>query len=229
MMEKKKKNLSRFIIPPSYFRKAGITPISIASRQPEIDVNKIADNQTLEKQDSEKTVDNNIAKFVKPEPPKIDLNSSTKRTSGLSLKSIRAKKEHQIKQMDVVVDEENLPTDQFSEEAFMEAWNAYISKIEADRQMNLLTILSLDMPKLDGATINLTFPNETNKVELERDSFEVLNFLRKKLNNFSINFNITVNEVLQKKYAYTPQEKYDKLVEKNPNLALLRQTFDLDI
>jgi len=29
--------------------------------------------------------------------------------------------------------------------------------------------------------------------------------------------------------VYTPREKFEKLNEKNPNLELLRKTFDLDI
>ena len=51
----------------------------------------------------------------------------------------------------------------------------------------------------------------------------------KKINNFSVTLDITVNEELEKQYAYTPIEKYEKLKEKNPNIDLLRKTFDLDI
>lgn len=131
--------------------------------------------------------------------------------------------------MDVVVDEENLPTDAFTEDDFLKAWVFFIDNLEAKKEFNMASILSLDTPKLNGAIINLTFPNETNKIELERESFDILNYLRKTLNNYSITFNITVNEVLQKKYAYTPQEKYEKMKEKNPNLELLRSIFDLDV
>ena len=56
-----------------------------------------------------------------------------------------------------------------------------------------------------------------------------MSYLRKNLNNYDINLDITVNEEMEKKYAYTPIEKYEKLKEKNPNLELLRKTFDLDI
>jgi DNA polymerase-3 subunit gamma/tau len=38
-----------------------------------------------------------------------------------------------------------------------------------------------------------------------------------------------VNEEVAKKYAFTPQEKYEKLREKNPNIELLKKTFGLDI
>ena len=40
--------------------------------------------------------------------PKISIEKPKKRTSGLSLKSIREKKEHLIRQMDVVIDEDDL-------------------------------------------------------------------------------------------------------------------------
>jgi len=55
-----------------------------------------------------------------------------------------------------------------------------------------------------------------------------MSFLRKRLNNYDIALDITVNEEMEKKYAYTPQEKYSKLIEKNANLELLKKTFDLD-
>jgi DNA polymerase-3 subunit gamma/tau len=38
-----------------------------------------------------------------------------------------------------------------------------------------------------------------------------------------------VNEKVATKQAFTVQEKYNRLCEKNPNLDLLRKTFDLDL
>ena len=40
---------------------------------------------------------------------------------------------------------------------------------------------------------------------------------------------IEVNEAEVKRYAYTPKEKYEKLIEKNPLLDKLRKEFDLEI
>ena len=73
------------------------------------------------------------------------------------------------------------------------------------------------------------FPNSTNKLEVERQQYDLLAYVRKKLNNYKISLDIKVNEELEKQYAYTPMEKYEKLKEKNPNIDLLRKTFDLDI
>ncbi len=49
------------------------------------------------------------------------------------------------------------------------------------------------------------------------------------MKNFEIDLNISVNETAEKQYAYTPQEKYEKLKEKNPLIEKLRKEFDLDV
>jgi len=40
---------------------------------------------------------------------------------------------------------------------------------------------------------------------------------------------VIVNETVEKKFAYTPQEKYNKLLEKNSSLKSLKDTFQLDL
>ena len=220
-----KKNSKRFIIPPSYFKKIGLTPIPV--KKPETTSNASVENQNEKELVTAKS-DKETSKFEKP-VPKIILNTSEKSTSGLSLKSIRAKKEHQIKQMDVVVDEESLPREPFSEDELLIAWNTFVTRLREEGKMNLASILSIDVPKLKGATIHLEFPNATNKVEVERQQYDLLQFLRQSLKNYDISIAITVNEQMEKKFAYTPDEKYEKLKEKNPNIELLRKTFDLDI
>jgi len=67
------------------------------------------------------------------------------------------------------------------------------------------------------------------KKEVEREQNDLMVYLRSKLNNHAINLKITVNEEAAKKYAFTPEEKYEKLREKNPAIDLLRKEFDLDL
>ena len=132
--------------------------------------------------------------------------------------------------MEVKVKEEDLPNDPFTEEELLKYWTVFVAKLESDGKYNLAAILQIDTPKLvDAHTIHLEFPNNTNKIEVERQQFELLQYLRKAVNNFSITLEISVNETLEKKYAYTAEDKYHKLVEKNPHIELLRKTFDLDL
>ena len=227
-----KKNSKYYIIPPSYFKKKGITPIPVIT--PKKDASPAQNKQVLvvksEKvEDKELPTNTNLAQLQTAETPKIILRQESKRSSGLSLSSIKAKKEHLIKQMEVVIDEQDLPTEIFTEKELIKFWNLFVKELENEGKHNLASILSIDTPKVKGNTIHLEFPNRTNKVELERQQYDLLTFIRKALNNFEINLSITVNEEKEKQYAFTSMEKYEKLKAKNPNLEILRKTFDLDI
>jgi DNA polymerase-3 subunit gamma/tau len=226
-----KKNSKYYIIPASYFKNKGITPIPVEIPQPNIKKEIKVDQRSEGNKEeySNVSVSKHIEALQVKEPPKIVLKQDHKRTSGLSLSSIRAKKEHQIKQIDVIIDEEDLPKDDFTEKELLEIWNRYIKKIQDKGQFNLASILAIDTPKVVGTNIHLEFPNATNKVEVERQQYDLLGFIRKSLNNYDINLNITVNEEMDKKYVYTTHEKFEKLKEKNPYLDTLKKTFDLDI
>jgi len=226
-----KKNSKYYIIPASYFKNKGITPIPVEVPKQKTEKSKKVDNLPEEKKEAyaKNSTSKHIESLQVKEPPKIVLEKENKRTSGLSLSSIRAKKEHQIKQMDVVVDEQNLPKDDFTEKELIETWNRYTKMLQDNGEFNLASILAIDTPKLVGTSIRLEFPNATNKVEVERQQYDLLAFIRKTLNNYDINLDIIVNEEMERKYAYTTLEKFEKLKEKNPNLDILRKTFDLDV
>ena len=218
-----KKNSSRYIIPASYFRAKGIKPIPVklpkeTIKQPE----KVAETLT----ETEKVIES----FQVQEPlPVIDLKSDRQRTSGLSLKSIQAKKEHQIKQMEVIIDPNDLPKEAFTEDDFFKAWNNYIHSLDSKGEKIMASMLAMNTPKLDDTNIHIEFPNETLKVELERAQFPLMEYLRKTLKNFELNLVISVNEEIEKQYAFTPIEKFEKLKEKNPHIELLKKTFGLEL
>ncbi|WP_223551999.1 DNA polymerase III subunit gamma/tau [Aestuariivivens sp. NBU2969] len=224
-----KKNSKHYVIPPSYFKSRGITPIPVATpdvnhkngSDSEQHIDKIKDSIT-----SKATTSGSATIF---ERPKIVLSREKKSTSGLSLSSIRAKKEHQIKQIDVVVDEESLPKDPFTEKELISAWNSFTKDLKNKGKHNLASILSIDTPKVKDTTICLEYPNETNKKELMANQYELLLYIRKALNNYDVHLDITVNEEKEKHYAYTALEKFNKLKEKNSNIELLKKTFGLDV
>ncbi|AJR04133.1 DNA polymerase III subunit gamma/tau [Siansivirga zeaxanthinifaciens] len=222
-----KKNSRHYIIPATYFKKKGLTPVTV--KKPDVLETKSAAASPEVKTVNTAQTNTKAEEVKENEVPKIVLNSESKRTSGLSLRSIKAKKEHLIKQMDVIVDEENLPKDAFTEEAFIETWNNYITILQEKGQFNLASILNIDTPKIKDTTAFVEYPTETNKLEVERNQFELLSYIRKTLNNYDISLTVTVNETLEKQYAYSTAEKFEKLKEKNPNIDLLRKAFDLDI
>ena len=220
-----KKKLSGFIIPASYFRSKNIPEVKVTPTVTTPTQKPIKETpKVVEKVEEPKTT------YLKKKLPTPIIKSTQRPTSGFSLSSIRKKKEHQIKLMEVMVEEEDLPNDPFTLEILIKFWNVFVTKLEADGKYNLAAILQIDTPKLiNENTIRLEFPNTTNKIEVERQQFELLQYLRKSVNNYSLTLDISVNETLEKQYAYTPEDKYQKLVEKNKYVELLRKTFDLDL
>ena len=49
------------------------------------------------------------------------------------------------------------------------------------------------------------------------------------MGNHDIAIKIVVNESIEKKFAFTALDKFNRLNEINPNLELLKKTFDLDV
>lgn len=159
----------------------------------------------------------------------IDVKRSERKVSGLSLKSIQLKQKMQQELKAQEPDSQNLPTDPFEEETLIAAWKEYTALVQKAGKHILYSHLSMGEPRVEGELIHLIFPNNTIKLEVEREQGELLGFIKKKLNNYNIDLSIEVDEVVAKKYAYSTREKFDKLNEKNPLLDKLRQTFDLDL
>ena len=167
---------------------------------------------------------------AKPETKKININVPAKKISGLSLSSLKAKKEHQLNKKEVKFDPDQLPKSLFTEEEMLQHWKDFVETIDAKGQKILASNLSADTPKLRNEnTLWLEMPNSTMKTEIEREQYELMEYLKLKLNNYHIRLKITVNETTAKKFAFTPEEKYEKLREKNPAIDLLRKEFDLDL
>ena len=196
----------------------GSTPVAVPS------VNKIEHKETPLVEEKPKEI------TEEPAQNKIKINLPHKRVSGLSISSLNAKKQHELNKIEVVIDEDNLPKDSFTEEELHKYWDEFVESIDQKGQKILASNLNTDIPKLkEDFKIHIELPNGTMKKEIEREQFELMEYLRAKLNNHFIQLIISVNEATAKKFAFTPEEKYEKLREKNPVIDLLRTEFDLDL
>ena len=232
--EKKKPNKlnQRFVLPPAHFKE---TPGQV---QEKLDRPEQTPELTTPAIETEKTVaPNKDLSSTQPDsqehahkPQVINQEStSKKRVSALSLKSIQKKQQLAKEINERSPRKENLPTEDFTQQQMIEHWNAYTEIVKGQGKYNFLSHLTMNVPTLKDGMIHLEFPNQTIKLEVERDKFDLLTYMRKELQNYNVDLVIEVNELQVKRYAYTDKEKYEKLVEKNPNLEALRRAFELDI
>ena len=149
--------------------------------------------------------------------------------SSFSLKSIQEKKELKSQQENNNLNPGEKRSKEFTYESFLDAWNSYAEQVKKQGKYNLYSHLSMEQPKIEHTDILLTFPNDTIRLELEREQGAILSYLGNALENDHLQLIINVVEEAVKRYAYTPQEKYEQLKEQNELLDVLRSTLDLDV
>ena len=164
-----------------------------------------------------------------PSPASAENKLAKKRVSGLSLKSIQKKKELEAEKREAKKEQAVEKNGEFTEAQMQEAWQEFAAEQNEKGEKILASIMQTDTPVLKGKDIYIELPNDTMKLELERVQYYLMGFLKEKLQNTHIQLKVKVNEKAEKKFAFTPIEKFQKLQEKNPLLEKLRSTFDLDI
>lgn len=239
------------IVPPSYFKsEAHQSKASGETKSTEAtpSVNRVQEPQA-KPEPAEATTQNTVVeeevptsqpthiegqKETEPRPAeptkKVGLEiAATAPVSALSIRSIQEKQKLKQEALANQKQKRQLPTDSFTQEEMVTAWNAYAKIVEKQGKYNLLSHLTMNTPVLKGDIIHLEFPNQTIKKELEFEKTKLLQYLRKKLNNHQIDLDIVVNETVKKKYAYSPREKYEQLAKTNPLLDRLKDEFGLNL
>ena len=155
--------------------------------------------------------------------------SQDKKISAFSLSSIKAKKELLATTSADIKDTIHLPTEAFTETDMLLHWTKYAGKLGEKGSRIMESLLLINDPTLEGTQITIELPNEGSKIDFESEKNPLLSYLRSHLHNHDITIEVIVNESVENKFAFTAQDKYNRLNELNPNLELLRKTFDLDV
>jgi DNA polymerase-3 subunit gamma/tau len=215
--ESQKKKPEAFIIPSTQFVKTSKEQIK------EIIKESAQESPVLPKPELSKPI-KQVEVVNKPV-----LKTERRRSSALSLNSIHKKNEQKKNAIVTNNSNEDLAKETFTQIEFIQLWMEYIDYLDKKGEKIMASIMNADVPKVHKNTIKLVFPNSMMKAELVKIKPKLLKHFREKLNNHSIKFEIKVNEENEKKFAYTPEEKYNKLLEKNKALAKLKKTFKLDL
>ena len=207
-----KKKSANYIIPATFFQ--ALSPPAIEVAKPSEKKGEVVKVQKT--------------KSPKPKLKKAPFKSLERRTSSLSLKSIHQKKE--VEKSDIEVNYDEHPKEVFTEETLQKFWKEYVDLLNKKGEKSMASIVGTELPKLKNQfKISFTVPNKLMEDQFKKGKPKLLNFLRENLNNFGIDILVTLNEKIEKKFAYTPKEKYQKMIELNPLLEKLRHTFELDI
>ena len=194
---------------------------------------ELAANKTLYKADIQSPKENLKTDIQnKDSIEKLKIKKETSSVSGLSLSSLKAKKN--IESIALVKKNESESSSsnkaKFDVNSLLNSWKKFQELTIKKGRKNLASILSISQPQIfEENKLTYTLTNNTNKLELEKSKLELVEFLKKDLKNDSISLEINVNKLKEKKFVFTPGEKYEKLKKINPNIEILRKEFKLNL
>lgn len=155
----------------------------------------------------------------KPKASQLGLKSAKKLTELSPNKSVESTEQVVLKNEPV-----SLP-------ALQETWVALAEEYKAKNQVNTFVLMHRPI-SLQETNIHLQLENEVQIKQFnETLRLELLQILREKFQNQQLDFVLEEIPASQQetKRLYTQEEKFDHLVQKHPQLELLKKTFGLDI
>ncbi len=164
------------------------------------------------------------------EKKSTESDKSINEVSSYSLASVEKKKIFNNRKINTDFSKSK-PTSQknnFTQEDLENYWDKYHNHKQQNKEFNIASLLKISKPKKNGNIIEYSVTSDINKKELEDELPELLSYIKTSLKNNLIEIKFNTDNSIKKNILYTPSEKFEKLVELNPSLEILRKKLDLD-
>lgn len=115
----------------------------------------------------------------------------------------------------------------FTQQQLIEHWNNYATSLEKETHTTS-TMLNFPPVKIDNNNIRLTLVNNIQLEFINNHRQRIETFLSQNLHN-TITLTTTIDETITKTQAFTPEEKFRKMQERNAAFAQLRRVLGLEI
>jgi len=133
---------------------------------------------------------------------------------------------------EAVVQEEETgdrPKDSFSIDDLRMSWRKFAFKAKEDEIGTLYTAMIARDPVIgENFQVKHTVDNDVQLGFIKAHETNLVGYLRKELNNYSIQLTIKEETAAEGK-LFSSKDKFDDMAERNPHLKTLRQKFKLDI
>ena len=203
------------------------------------DINLVPSTKNVENQPLKEVVEpkekQSPAKTYEPEKseiirPKTSL-SIKKRSVAASITGIR----QQINQESIAKNEDGgvevLESSKFSQKLLEEKWNEFAEIKNKEGKIGLYTTLTKQNPELlDNFLIKFILDSEVQKMEFQTQNQLLLDFLRAELKNGHIQLALKITKSDNPKLTQlTSKERFFQMAEKNPDLHIFKEKFNLDL
>jgi DNA polymerase-3 subunit gamma/tau len=197
----------------------------------EIQLQKVVANPTI------------LPKVEENENAEIDLPKTSKKAikivnfkdnipkKTISINSHSESEKQDEKKDNRVVQEEKRNEQAFSQEDLNEKWELYANEKVNIGKHNLLSVLRDKKVILkENFNLCLILDNKVQEEVINDEKTKLLRYFKSQLENDSISLTVEVTPLKEEEMkAYTAEDKFKKMVKKNPDLLNLKNKFDLEI
>tara|TARA_B100001758_G_scaffold95203_1_gene81358 strand:- start:247 stop:1935 length:1689 start_codon:yes stop_codon:yes gene_type:complete len=189
-----------------------------------IDLKSSGKDETIKGTSVEKESQELLSKLEIDNEPKILNDEQLPKSKTISiLTSLNA--ELEVKEERIIKSN----SESFSNDDLTSIWKEMKADFAENGKSNLVLALDINEPVLqENFKIEITLSNTSQVELLQQEKMNILDFLRKKMNNDLIDIILKVPEGNKEDTAYTNSDKFKKMYEKNKNLEILGQKLGLD-
>lgn len=111
------------------------------------------------------------------------------------------------------------------------AWDAFVQRLRDEDRISVVATMTQEQPTLQGLMVTFPVHNPLQREHVDDLKTEMLVHLKTTLKNAGLQLQVEMKETPadEKKAFLSDRERYDMMVEKNPQLDKLRQALDLDL
>ena len=122
---------------------------------------------------------------------------------------------------------DDITTDQLSE-----IWDRLLEKVAKSNKQLLITNLTIT-PEVENNSIILFAINEIQHAALENNRDEILKFIKELTSKNHLKLELRIDkskaDQIKNKTPYTPQEKYNHMIERNPLIKEMKERLNLEL
>ena len=196
---------------------SSITDESKKKKSELIDLSEKKENEVKKEKNNEKLIEENNKSYAQEE------------VSAFSISSLKIKKE-KIQEKELIDKDEDKRNNSFEDFELKIKWKDFANDLSRQNKENLASILQINEPNL-GNDFKITYdvPSNSSKNELREIKGDLLIYLKNIFKNDLIEIEFLVNKSNSKEYFSTPEERFKKLSDLNPNLIKLKKDLKLDL
>ena len=183
-----------------------------------------ADEEEKNKVENNQVVEDKVENIASKPKIKLDLDNGDRKSS---LISINSSLQEEAKEAETIT--ADIRVKDFSQEMLLKEWKNLTLHIKEKGKLNIGISLGVNEPKLlENFLIEFPLSNAAQEEMIAEEKYEILDYLRNKLENDKIDLKTIIIEGEKNSTPYTNKDKFKKMLSDNPNLEKLRVKLGLD-